>query len=79
METQDHIVAGLDTSILTLAAFAWLLSLQNNRIWQERYSAKARRSSDAARVGGSEKAPTHTPFIKEALRRYLPVLESSHA
>lgn len=46
-EVQDHIVAGLDTSQITLAICTWLLSLEGNSVWQERLRMETANLQDA--------------------------------
>ena len=72
-EMQDHVVAGFDTSIITLTICARLLSLDSNRTWQKKSRAEARRFHGSVEAVEVEKLPILNAIVKETLRLYAPV------
>ena len=72
-EMQDHMVAGIDTSIAALAACAWLLSLDHNRHWQDQLREEIHSTHGPFRYRNLDQLPVLNAIIKETLRLYPPV------
>jgi cytochrome P450 len=76
-EMQDHVIAAIDTSTATLATCAWLLSLEQNRKWQDRLREEvASFSSSEVRAPDVDQLPILNAIIKETLRLYPPAAGS---
>ncbi|KAK5173806.1 uncharacterized protein LTR77_002487 [Saxophila tyrrhenica] len=72
-EMQDHVIAGLDTSVIVLTICAWLLSLDSNRTWQDKCRAEARGCRESDGTLNTDETPIIDAVIKETLRVYPPV------
>ena len=60
-EVQDHIVAGLDTSQITLTICVWLLSLENNRFWQARLRVETSKTGSTSKLARWRVYQSSTP------------------
>lgn len=69
-EIQDHVVAGVDTSQITLTICVWLLSLDDNREWQQRVREEILLSSENGSVIDIESLPILDAIILDTLRLY---------
>lgn len=69
-EIQDHLVAGVDTSQITLTICVWLLSLDDNLEWQQRLREEILQSSEDGSVVDVESLPILDAIVMETLRLY---------
>ncbi|KAK3707370.1 hypothetical protein LTR37_012214 [Vermiconidia calcicola] len=72
-ELQDHMIAGIDTSIAALGACAWLLSIDSNRQWQHRLREEVKQVPTTASFAQLEQLPVLNAIVKETLRLFPPV------
>jgi unspecific monooxygenase len=71
-EMQDHVIAGIDTSLAALAACAWQLSLEHNREWQNKLRDEVRPFHGQIQARDIDQLPILNAVIKETLRLFPP-------
>ena len=69
-EVQDHIVAGLDTSQITMIICIWLLTLERNRVWQGRIRAEITQSRQHGSASDVASPSVPDAILKETMRLY---------